>query len=62
MSRRNDEAKSAVLDWMVEHWGLSRAEAIERLRFGLPKNWFANVEPELKALVVAYKNTLGRYW
>jgi hypothetical protein len=60
MSSRNDEAEAAVLDWMIARWGISREEALDRFRFGLPKNHFADAEPELRALIVRYKNTLGR--
>jgi hypothetical protein len=59
MSNANRDAEKALIDYLMERQNLDRPTAIERIRLGIAHGWFSNAEPELRALVVRYRNTLG---
>jgi len=52
--------EQAVINYLVANRGLDRVAAANSLHMGLANHWFANAEPELKRLVLAYRNTMGR--
>jgi hypothetical protein len=60
MSAANRDAEQALINYLMERQSLDRPTAIERIRLGIAHGWFSTAEPELRALVVAYRNTLGR--
>jgi hypothetical protein len=56
-----NEAERAVIEHLMKTRGLDQAGASRQLHQGLHYNWFSSKEePELKALIVAYRDTLGR--
>jgi len=54
------QEEAAVIDYLMETRELDREATANLLHIGLGNGWFANAEPELRALVVAYKNTMGK--
>jgi hypothetical protein len=61
----NRDAENAVLDYLQRTRGLDREAASNLLHQGLWNGWFtgqaaAKADPELKRLVVAYKDTCAR--
>jgi hypothetical protein len=61
LPRPSREAERAVLDYLERTQNLSPQEAINLVHCGLGLNRFtmSGVDPELKRLVVAYKNAMG---
>ena len=60
MGAANRDAEQALINYLMELQSLDRPTAIERIRLGIAHGWFSQAEPELKALVVRYRNTLGQ--
>jgi hypothetical protein len=60
MGAANRDAEQALIDYLMERQSLDRPTAIERIRLGIAHGWFSAAEPELRALVVRYRNSLGR--